>query len=152
MSVVKPAVYRIQNVASKTYLDESRSNKDKVQCWGDRPNQGNQRWVVKKIQGQDAFIIHNFEFSRYLHIAEREQGSTLTATDDQPTHFIFKKEADGISIHLTNSNLCLDLSNGLKNDGELVHVYYDGNKSWQRWNFQEVATLEQVGQAGEYKA
>ncbi|KAG8911540.1 hypothetical protein FRC01_005662, partial [Tulasnella sp. 417] len=125
---------------SQTYLDESRSDKGKVQCWGDRPKQGNQRvsrlssqptsnpppdtlegfqWVVKKVQGKDAYVIHNFEFSRYLHVAEREQGSLLTATDDQPAQFIFKKEGDAISIHLTNSNLCLDLNNGLKNDGEL---------------------------------
>ncbi|KAG9028870.1 hypothetical protein FS837_003713, partial [Tulasnella sp. UAMH 9824] len=96
-------------------------------------------WVVRKVQGQDAYVIHNFEFSKFLHIAEREQGALLTATDDQPARFVFKKEADGISIHVTNSNLCLDLNNGLKNDGELVHVYYDGNKNWQRWNFQEVA-------------
>ncbi|KAG8917317.1 hypothetical protein FRC00_013754, partial [Tulasnella sp. 408] len=55
------------------------------------------QWVVKKVQGQDAYVIYNFEFSKFLHIAEREQGALLTATDDQPARFVFKKEAEGIS-------------------------------------------------------
>ncbi|KAG8950047.1 hypothetical protein FRC04_008127 [Tulasnella sp. 424] len=147
MSPVNPGVYRIQNDSSKTYL---QMDGDKAEGWKEDFGEIKQRWVVQKAKGKDGYVIFNMEGKKFLHVDSKDNGKTVECQRDQPARWDFKKiDNDTVEVHLANSNLCLDLDNGRGGNNIPVHIYWDGDKKHQRWNFKQVATLEEAGHKGE---
>ncbi|KIO34198.1 hypothetical protein M407DRAFT_240784 [Tulasnella calospora MUT 4182] len=143
--MVQAGTYRLRNVKSGTYLDESNKDKGKIHGWENRPQNNNQKWVFEPA-GQDSFRIRNAEHGRYVSTNGAHDNADVKASTGDQDVWTFKNEGRGYAIYLQGSNHVIDLDMGKDDDGTRVSIWPYTGAHWQLWDLEEVGGGSRGGQ------
>ncbi|KAG8933384.1 hypothetical protein FRC01_009545 [Tulasnella sp. 417] len=136
-------VYRIKNLKSGTYFDNSEINREKIHGWDSRPGSGNQEWEVRQ-QGADSYILRNVASRRYAHASEGRDGTKVKAedTEKEASHWTIRDAGDNsCNIYLKGTDGVIDLDKGRVENGTSINIRDRTEDQQQRWRFEKVREL-----------
>jgi len=154
MSPVQPGVYAFRSAAAPAlYLDQHHFTPDLVHTWTLNGKE-NQKWAVQKVEGEDAFVLHNIEFRHWAIVKSDAAGANLNTTPNkaEASKWTFEQKDDGIVVKLVGTDLVVDLDGGKQEPGTSIHLYPYHNAKWQAWLLDPQGSNADFGVDGEYKA
>jgi len=135
--MVQAGTYRIRNVRSGTYLDESDKNKDTIHGWDSRPQNDNQKWILEPADG--GFRIKNLEHGRYVSVSGRDNNAPVKASSGDRDVWTFEDKGRGrYAIYLQGTQQVIDLDKGKEENGTRISIWRYNNDEWQQWELQRV--------------
>ncbi|KAG8962863.1 hypothetical protein FRC00_008628 [Tulasnella sp. 408] len=161
---IQSGVYRIKNLKSGTYLDNSEKNRGTIHGWDSRPGSGNQEWEVR--QQNDYYILRNVSSHRYVHVDGQRDGTKVEAedTEGEASHWDIRDAGDntykfvlppflyiralhtnsyGESIYLKGSRGVIDLDMGKDENGTSINLWGHTEARQQRWKFEKVRYVDE---------
>lgn len=141
---IRDGVYRIKNVRSGTYFDNSASKRDVIHGWASRDND-NQKWEVNR-RG-DGYTIKNVASGRYASASSSDNGTDVKAREE-PTEWHIEEDDGAYVIKRHGSNAVIDLDKGDKDNGTCINVWAQTNAKQQRWEFESVGGGGGGGEGG----
>ncbi|KAG8895936.1 hypothetical protein FRC01_012120 [Tulasnella sp. 417] len=142
--MVQAGTYRLRNVKSGTYLDESNKDKDNIHGWESRPENNNQKWILEPAG--EGFRIKNAEHGRYVSVSGPRDGADVKASSGDRDVWTFKDQGRGYAIYLQGSGHVLDLDQGKEKNGTNVAVWGYTGAHQQLWSLEEVGGGPRGGQ------
>ncbi|KAG8897822.1 hypothetical protein FRC00_003772 [Tulasnella sp. 408] len=143
--MVQAGTYRLRNVKSGTYLDESDKNQDTVHGWDSRPQNDNQKWILEPA-GDESFRIKNLEHGRYVAVSGPKDGAPVKASSGDRDVWTFKNQGRGYAIYLQGTGHVIDLDQGKDENGTRVSVWGYTGAHQQLWDLEQV----EGGRGGSY--
>ncbi|KIO18723.1 carbohydrate-binding module family 13 protein [Tulasnella calospora MUT 4182] len=136
---IQNGVYRLKNLKSGTYLDNSEKNRETIHGWDSRPGSGNQEWEVRKQD--DSYTIRNVSSRRYVHASSGSNGTRVKAEDTESRWEIRDASDNTYNIFLKGSQGVIDLDNGNDDKGTAINIWGRTDARQQRWKFEKVRDL-----------
>lgn len=133
--MVTAGVYRIKNAESGTYLDASLKKPGVVHGWESRPENRNQQWDIR--ERGDKWTIKNVQTGDYIH-PWKLQDSIDVKTRDDPTLVRFEGKDGAIAIFFEDTDKCIDLDEGRRENGTGVNVWGFSGQRHQLWHLEPV--------------
>ncbi|KAG8932059.1 hypothetical protein FRC01_000372 [Tulasnella sp. 417] len=140
---IRDGVYRLKNLKSGTFFDNSEKNRETIHGWDYRQGSGNQEWEVRQ-QNDDSYIIRNVASRRYVHASGGRDGTRVKAedTEREASHWNIRDAGDNTyNIYLKGSNGVIDLDMGKDENGTSISIWGHTEARQQRWKFEKVRDL-----------
>jgi len=136
--MLKPGVYRIRNVHTGSYIDQSFGTKDLIHGWHHNDDKAtNQHWLVLQMADGLGWAIKNVNSHRWLQVDSCKNSTQLKSQPYLCLWDVNPDENGSYHIALAGRNEVIDLDAGNKTDGTLLCVFdYSPEKKWQKWIFE----------------